>query len=62
MWPWLVWQVYTGEYVHELLDKETGVGRIAAICCKIQIGVKFYKSDLNILGDRCGVHMYGLQE
>ena len=51
-----------GEYVHALLDKETGVGRIATVCCKIQICVKFYETDLNILGDRCGVHMHGLWE
>ena len=62
MWPWLVWQVHIGEYVHALLDEETGVRRTATICCKIQIRVKFYNTDLNILGDRYGVHMYGLWE
>lgn len=50
------------EYVHALLDKETSVRRIATICCKIQIRVKLSKTDLNILGDRCGVQMYGVGE
>lgn len=52
--------MYIYIYIHALLDEETGVGRIATICCKIQIRVKFYNTDLNILGDRYGVHMYGL--
>lgn len=62
VWSWLVWQVCIGEYGHALLDKETRVRRIATICCKRQICVKLFEADLNILGDRCGVHMYGVGE
>lgn len=62
VWSWLLWQVCIEEYVHALLDKETSVRRIATICCKIPIRVKLSKTDLNILGDRCGVQMYGVGE
>lgn len=60
VWSWLVWQVSTGEYVHTLLDREPRAGRIATICCQLQICVRLYNTDLNVLGDGCDVHMYRL--
>lgn len=61
-WSWLVWQVSTREYMPALLDRETEAGRIATICCTMQICVRLYKTDLNDLSDRCGTHVYGLWE
>lgn len=58
MWPWLVWQVRIGEDVRAQLDKAAGVGRMATICCKVQIRVKFYETDLGILSDRCGARVW----